>query len=465
MAQRPHRKRPDDLRGLLIAMAVAALAAGILLALVVASAATREQIQTTVIAGICLVALIGAFWFAIDQIRTWRQDLQRMRGALLLAENAAVSFASQVDGTIESNDLSQLASTLDHVLQKRQARLSLAEERLTSVLAALPAAMLVVTDRGLVSLVNAAAKQILPTSAIAPGTSVYAALRRDSLSSAVRNAMSQQHAVTTAVKTTDDRELQATIALMHTSGGFVAMFEGVNASPYEEEVEYDLSLHDVLPQAESANPDTPLDDLPLLVFDCETTGLDPAQDRIVSIGAVLAHGGRVFVHENRDTLVKPDIPIPVRSTAIHGIDDAMVADAGNIGEELAWLADTAAGRVVLGHNIGFDLALLEAEAKRKGVPWKSPLSLDTGQLVAALEPGMEQLDLDHVAGRYGVDIVGRHTALGDALVAADLFGKLIPLLQDRGVTTLGEAWVFSRKASGLRGRQARAGWHAVGEGG
>ena len=270
-------------------------------------------------------------------------------------------------------------------------------------------------------------------------------------------------AIATVLTTTDGRNLHATVARMASHGGFVLIFDGTDTELSLGEVEHDLGLLDHLPEFAPADAATPLDDLPLLVFDSETTGLDPARDRVVSMGAVLAHGGRVFVHENLDTLIKPDIAIPAGSTAIHGIDDAMVADAEGIASGLRRLVDMAAGRVILGHNIGFDLAVLSAEAERAGSSWNVPPALDTSQLVAALEPDMEQLDLDRVAEHFGVAIAGRHTALGDALVAADLFSSLIPLLADRGVTTLGEAWTFSRRAKGLRMRQKQSGWQPIGE--
>lgn len=462
MSQRQQLRRSNALKGVLICMALAALASGILLILIVVSSTAGNRSHVTVIAGGCMIVLIGAFWFAIHLVRGWQQDLQRLRGALLLAHDQPDSFNEHVVRLVESQDLTMLAETLDHIRARRHARQVVAEERLAAVLEAMPTAIVVITGRGLVSLVDAAAKQVLPSQAIASGTSIYAALRRESLEAVLRDAGMGPGPIKATLTTTDDRKLSATISRLGASGGFVLIFDGNTQDGSPAALEYDLALHDGVPEAGPAHADTTLEELPLLALDCETTGLDPAVDRVVSIGAVLAHGRRVFVHDNRDTLVKPDVSIPPSSTAIHGIDDAMVAGAGDVAEELRQLAQMAAGRVVLGHNIGFDLAVMSAEAARNGVVWETPLALDTSQLVAALEPAMQQLDLDRVAERFGVVIAGRHTALGDALVAADLFSRLIPLLHDRGVNTLGEAWAFSGKAKGLRMRQKQAGWHSVG---
>lgn len=463
MAEAKRTRGTNALRGMVSALAVAALAAAILYSVVVVDAIEDNETQDPVIAGLSLVALLGAIWIVWHLIGVWREDVQRLKGALILAEGRHISFSEQARKLVESGDLRMLAETMDHVLIQQQSRQATAEARLAGVLGAIPAAILVITGRGLVSLVNAPARATLPDAAIAPGTSIYAALRRDSLDDALREAVSRGGNAAVMLMTTDDRALQARVSHLGDSGGMVLVIDTAGTVSSSAHLEHALELHDALPVVAPVTPDTPLSDLPLLALDCETTGLDPTQDRVVSFGAVLAHGRRVFVHENIDRLVKPDIAIPSGSTAIHGIDDAMVSGADSIAAGLADLAEMGRGRVVLGHNIGFDLALLRHEAHRTGTFWQTPHALDTGLLVAALEPSLEKLDLDHIAERYGVTISGRHTALGDALVAADLFSGLIPVLESRGVSTLGEAEAFMCRAKGLLARQKQAGWLRPGE--
>ena len=72
--------------------------------------------------------------------------------------------------------------------------------------------------------------------------------------------------------------------------------------------------------------------------------------------------------------------------------------------------------------------------------------------------GTRKEALDAVAGELGVSIHGRHTALGDSLVTAEIFASLLPRLADQGITTLGHATAFSRRAKGLIQAQAKAGW-------
>jgi DNA polymerase-3 subunit epsilon len=78
--------------------------------------------------------------------------------------------------------------------------------------------------------------------------------------------------------------------------------------------------------------------------------------------------------------------------------------------------------------------------------------------MAALYPDMTDLSLDAIAERLGVEARGRHTALGDCLVTAEIFGKLVAVLADRGVTTFDEAQTLAATPKRMIGRQREAGW-------
>ena len=203
---------------------------------------------------------------------------------------------------------------------------------------------------------------------------------------------------------------------------------------------------------------TPLISLPVLVFDCETTGLVVACDRIVSVGGVRMQGPHIVRDNTIDRLVDPQRPIPARSTAIHGITDAMVADADPFPAHWPELEAAMRDTVLVGHNIAFDIAHLRRAAHRAGIAWRPPPALDTMLLAAVLEPRAGSVEFEAVAARFGVSVRGRHTALGDSLVAAEIFARLIPRLAERKVTTLGEATAFGQRAKAFVRRQRAAGW-------
>ena len=81
------------------------------------------------------------------------------------------------------------------------------------------------------------------------------------------------------------------------------------------------------PTPASPSGATPLDELPVVSLDTETTGLDVRRDRLLSVGAVHLHGHRLYLGETFDRLVNPAQRIPPGSTAIHSITDAMIAEA------------------------------------------------------------------------------------------------------------------------------------------
>jgi DNA polymerase-3 subunit epsilon len=202
-------------------------------------------------------------------------------------------------------------------------------------------------------------------------------------------------------------------------------------------LEFDLQLHEVPPATDALRLDLKLEDLPAIIVDTETTGLDVLTDRVVSVGAVCAHGMRLFKSRMMDDLVDPGVPIPPSSTAIHGITDRMVKDARAFPEVWADFQRLAANRVVVGHNIPFDLTILRTECRRHDRPWEDLVFIDTLRLASLLNPTQGRLDLENLAQMYQVDLHGRHTALGDALVTAELYFRMIPRLQLQGIDTLG----------------------------
>ena len=115
-------------------------------------------------------------------------------------------------------------------------------------------------------------------------------------------------------------------------------------------------------------------------------------------------------------------------------------------------------RVWIGHNIGFDIAILRREAKLAGIAWSDPLALDTMCLYMALRPRAADVELEAIAADLGVDVIGRHTALGDALVAAEIWRRLLPLLAEAGIRTLGEALDYAERPSKIRRLQRALGW-------
>jgi DNA polymerase III epsilon subunit family exonuclease len=186
---------------------------------------------------------------------------------------------------------------------------------------------------------------------------------------------------------------------------------------------------------------TPLDRLPMVVIDCETTGLNVRRDRIVSFAAVrIEEGLRVAQHPTLDLLIDPGVDIPPHATAIHGIDRAALAGAPTFAEAFDDIVGCLAGAVVVGHAVGFDMAILAREAARIRQPWREPPSFDTANLATAVAHLPDRADLAHLLERLGIEHKReRHRAADDAHMAADLFVALAHRLIGRGRGTYGGA--------------------------
>lgn len=187
-----------------------------------------------------------------------------------------------------------------------------------------------------------------------------------------------------------------------------------------------------------------LAELSYTVFDTETTGLDPRQDEIISIGAVRIVNGRLLHDEIFDQLVDPRRIVPAASTRFHGITGEMLLGQPTIETVLVRFAQFGADTVLVGHNVAFDMRMLQMKEKSSGVTLLNPV-LDTLLLSAVIHPTQTDHSMETLARLLGVNIVGRHTALGDAMVTGEIFLRMIPLLARNGIFTLREALAASRK--------------------
>ncbi|MFO1297739.1 MAG: exonuclease domain-containing protein [Rubrivivax sp.] len=194
----------------------------------------------------------------------------------------------------------------------------------------------------------------------------------------------------------------------------------------------------------------PLATLACTVFDTETTGLKPSEgDEVIALGAVRIVNARLLEHECFERRVRPSRSVRASAEAVHGISTASLAGEPPLQAVLPAFARFCGDTVLVAHNAAFDLRFLELARARTGVAFEQPV-LDTMLLSAAALPGLgaDEHHLEQIAARLGVPAAGRHQALGDALITARVFLKLLPLLAARGIVTLGQAREASRAVAG-----------------
>jgi len=208
---------------------------------------------------------------------------------------------------------------------------------------------------------------------------------------------------------------------------------------------YDFDLFATHAGADGALVDRTLADLSYTVFDTETTGLSPREgDEIIQIGATRIVAGKLRRQECFEQLVDPRRSLPAAGVAIHGITAQMLRGQPTLDSVLPAFHAFARDSVLVAHNAAFDMRFLQLKEAATGVRFEQPV-LDTLLLSAVIHPQQESHRLEAIAQRLGVSVLGRHTALGDALVTAEVFVRMLPLLQAMGIHTLAQALEASRK--------------------
>lgn len=206
--------------------------------------------------------------------------------------------------------------------------------------------------------------------------------------------------------------------------------------------DFDLFARD---HTHTALEERALADLAYTVFDTETTGLDPAAgDEIVAIGAARIVNAHLAPGDTFDTLVDPGRPVGPHSVAVHGLTDALLCGQPPLATVLPRFHAFCADTVLVGHNVAFDLRFLQLKEQATGVCFRQPV-LDTLLLAAVIDEHNGDDRLEAIAHRFGIEVLARHTALGDAFITAEVFLKMLPLLAARGIANLGQARAAAEK--------------------
>ena len=194
-------------------------------------------------------------------------------------------------------------------------------------------------------------------------------------------------------------------------------------------------------------------DLPLdtefVAFDIETTGLNARNDRMIEIGAVIFSGGSI--RQTFNTFVNPGRSVPAEITQLTGIREEDIGDAPGEKEAMEAFLAFAGDRPLIAHNANFDTGFMREAAKRQNLEFH-PVYLDTLTLAQTLLTDLKRFKLDTVSNHLNLPKFNHHRASDDAMVVARIMAKFIPMLKERGVTTLEEteAWYQAHRRTDVQ---------------
>ena len=185
-----------------------------------------------------------------------------------------------------------------------------------------------------------------------------------------------------------------------------------------------------------------------IVFDLETTGLSPKNDRITEIGAVKIKNGEIV--DSFSQLINPGVPIPEIVVNITGITDDMVQDKPDIASVLPEFQRFIEDTTLVAHNASFDMGFIREAFGNLEIKLSNPV-LDTLELSRAIFPGMKSHKLNLVAKHLKVELKNHHRAVDDALATANILLRMLEITADKDLTELSHINSLTGSGDGSKG--------------
>lgn len=171
------------------------------------------------------------------------------------------------------------------------------------------------------------------------------------------------------------------------------------------------------------------------VVDIKTTGFSPLREEIIELSAVKIINGKI--EDLFQTFVKPSKSVPGKIHELTGIDDLMVRDAPTIDVVIPKFIEFVDDAIIVGHNASFDMGFIEESTSKLGIAFEYK-SIDTLALSRLLWPELNGYSLDNITKICGVDLINHHRTIDDARATAEAYLKMVEILTERGIKTIGE---------------------------
>jgi DNA polymerase III subunit epsilon len=192
---------------------------------------------------------------------------------------------------------------------------------------------------------------------------------------------------------------------------------------------------------------TPLAAARWVVVDCETSGLDPARDRLLSVAAVEVAGGRIPAGRSYAAVLRQEIPSSTDNILVHGLGGEAQLGGSPVPQVLGELAAFMEGAMPVAFHAPFDQEILKRAFAQAGIRLVKKRWLDLAQVAPLLFLRRAATDLDGWLAEFSIDCPARHDALGDAYAAAQL---LLVVLAEASRQRIASAEALLRTASSAR---------------
>jgi DNA polymerase-3 subunit epsilon len=178
---------------------------------------------------------------------------------------------------------------------------------------------------------------------------------------------------------------------------------------------------------------TRLEGVRWVVIDCETSGLDIARDRLLSVGAVAVREGRIHLGERFEAFVGQVKPSPADNILVHGIGGDAQCAGPPLAEVISAFRTYVGDAMPVGFHAPFDAAILRRHGLKLSSDW-----VDLATLMPALFPerAPKKSSLEHWLAQFAIELAQRHDALADALATAELLLVALNELKRRGLDTV-----------------------------
>ena len=164
-------------------------------------------------------------------------------------------------------------------------------------------------------------------------------------------------------------------------------------------------------------------------FDCETTGLNPKKDDIVSIGAVIIKGNTIVSSKKFVKFVKPKTKLQAEAIKIHHIRECDLEDAEDINDVVEEFLNFIGNRTLVGYYLEFDIAMINKYVKPKlGITLPNK-TLEVSAIyhdykMEIIPQGHIDLRFNTIMDELKIPNFGKHDAFNDALMTSMIFVKL-----------------------------------------